>query len=275
MREIRRSGHAVNTAWVAVPGDPLLAFYVDALDLLDTAHVPFVIGGAFAHSRYTGRDRDTKDLDVMVRQEDVPRTLHMFEEAGYRVELPFPHWLGKIRRDRQYIDVVFSSGNGIISVNDEWFEHATPSEVLGIGVKLCPAEELLWSSSFVQERERYDGAAVLHLLHARARLFDWPRLLRRFGEHWPVLLSYLILFQFVYPDRRSDIPIDVMTQLTARLRDQQPEPDNNLCLGTLLSREQYLFDIEQLGYDDPRLRPHGAMTAEQAEIWTKAIGSRR
>ena len=275
MRELRRSRHAVNTAWVAVPGDPLLAFYVEALDLLDTAHVPFVVGGAFAHSRYTGRDRDTKDLDVMIRQEDVPRTLHMFEEAGYRVELPFPHWLGKIRRDRQYIDVVFSSGNGIVSVSDEWFEHATPSEVLGISVKLCPAEELLYSSSFVQERERYDGAAVLHLLYGRARLFDWPRLLRRFGDHWAVLLSYLILFQFVYPDRRGDIPIEVMTELTARLRHQQSEPDNNLCLGTLLSREQYLFDIEQLGYDDPRLRPHGAMTAEQAEIWTRAIGSRR
>jgi hypothetical protein len=48
-----------------------------------------------------------------------------------------------------------------------------------------------------------------------------------------------------------------------------------VCRGTLLSREQYLFDIEQLGYTDARLRPHGAMTPEQAEIWTRAIETRR
>ena len=89
-----------------------MAFYVDALALLETMDVPFLIGGAFAHSRYTGRDRDTKDLDVMLRREDVDRALATFADAGYHVELPFPHWLGKVHRERQYIDVVFSSGNG-------------------------------------------------------------------------------------------------------------------------------------------------------------------
>ena len=104
---------------------------------------------------------------------------------------------------------------------------------------------------------------------------DWPRLLERFGENWPVLFSYLVLFRFAYPDRRSDIPDEVMNELTARLAAQKPEPANPMCLGTLLSREQYLFDIDQLGYTDARLRPHGEMTPEQAEIWTRAIGTRR
>ena len=36
-----------------------------------------------------------------------------------------------------------------------------------------------------------------------------------------------------------------------------------------------LFDIDQLGYTDARLQPHGEMTPEQTEIWTKAIGTRR
>jgi hypothetical protein len=256
-------------------GDPLLAFYIDALALLETADVPFLVGGAFAHSRYTGRDRDTKDLDVMLQREDVDRTLAAFCDAGYHVDMPFPHWLGKVRRNEQYIDVVFSSGNGIVRVDDRWFAHAVPGEVFGVPVSLCPPEELLWSSSFVQERERYDGAAVLHLLHAQAAYLDWPRLLERFDKNWPVLLSYLVLFQFAYPDRRGDIPDWVMSELTDRLQTQLPEPDNRVCQGTLLSRQQYLFDIDQLGYADARLRPHGAMTPEQAEIWTKAIGTRR
>ena len=98
-------------------------------------------------------------------------------------------------------------------------------------VSLCPAEELLWSSAFVQERERYDGAAVLHLLHAQALFFDWPRLLERFGDHWPVLLSHVILFRFVYPDRRGDIPDDVVNGLIGRFSQQQAEPDNPLLSG--------------------------------------------
>jgi hypothetical protein len=275
VRESRRLKEPVNTGSIPLPGDPRLTFYIEALHLLETTDVPFLVGGAFAHSRYTGRERDTKDLDVMLRREDVFRALDAYANAGYHVEVPFPHWLAKVRREHQYIDVVFSSGNGIVRVDERWFAHAVPAEVLGITVPLCPAEELLWSSAFVQERERYDGAAVLHLLHAQAAYFDWPRLLERFGSNWPVLFSYLIVFRFAYPDRRGHVPDEVMDELTDRLQEQRPEPDNRICFGTLLSREQYLFDVEQLGYADARLRPHGSMTPEQTEIWTKAIGSKR
>ena len=47
--------------------------------------------------------------------------------------------------------------------------------------------------------------------------------------------AILILFQFAYPDRRADIPDEVMDELTERLQCQRPEPDNRVCRGTLLS----------------------------------------
>ena len=31
--------------------------------------------------------------DVMLRREDVPRALDAFRDAGYDVEVPFPHWV--------------------------------------------------------------------------------------------------------------------------------------------------------------------------------------
>jgi hypothetical protein len=43
-----------------------------------------------------------------------------------------------------------------------------------------------------------------------------------------------------------------------------------VCGGTLLSREQYLHDIEQLGYRDARLMPIGDMTADEIAAWTEA-----
>jgi hypothetical protein len=261
----------MNTASLPRHREPLVNFYMDALDLLETAGVPFLIGGAFAQSRYTKRFRETKDLDIIIRRSDVPELLARFDQAGYRTELAFPHWLAKIHSGHFVLDVVYGSGNGVLTVDDAWFTYAVDAQVLGRPAKLCPVEELLWSKAYIQERERFDGGDVLHLLHARASVIDWDRLLARFGDHWPVLLSHLVLFFFTYPDRRGMIPGAVMDDLIGRLIRTRTEPNNSLCYGPLLSRKQYLFDITRLGYVDARLQPHGGMSPEEMEIWTRAI----
>jgi hypothetical protein len=239
-----------------------------------TSTCSILIGGAFAFSQYTGVARKTKDVDVFVKPEDCRRVLRVFDRLGYRTELPFPHWLGKIRRDGHLIDVIFNSGNGIARVDETWFEHAPEARVLGMMVRLTPAVEMIWSKAFIQERERFDGADVLHLLRAAGPSLDWPRLLTRFGDHWPVLLSHLILFSFAYPDRRSNVPDWVLEELTRRFMATRPVPQNDICYGTLLSREQYLSDLEPGNYRDAREQPRGQMTREQLEIWTRAIGSK-
>ena len=261
----------MNTASLARHRGPITTFYMDALDLLARGGVPFLIGGAFAQSRYTKRYRETKDLDIIVKRSHIPDLLARFDNAGYRTELKFPHWLAKIHSGPYVLDVVYGSGNGVLEVDDAWFTNAVNADVLGRRVKLCPVEELLWSKAYIQERERFDGADVLHLLHAKASSIDWDRLLARFGDHWPVLLSHLVLFSFAYPDRRGTVPAAVIEDLMARMIRTRTEPNNSLCFGTLLSRKQYLFDITRLGYVDTRLEPHGGMSPEELEIWTRAI----
>jgi hypothetical protein len=158
-------------------------------------------------------------------------------------------------------------------VDDGWFEYAVPAEVLGIPVKLCPPEETIWSKALIMERERYDGADVAHLIRALGPGLDWPRLLRRFGPHWRVLLSHLILFGFVYPGERWRIPPKVMRELTKRLLTEVDagHPDERLCGGTLLSRAQYLPDVQAWGYRDARLSPTGSMTDDDVVRWTAGI----
>jgi Uncharacterised nucleotidyltransferase len=251
--------------------DPAADFYIDALRKLHESGIPFLVGGAFAFSHYSHVRRDTKDIDVFVRPEDLQRVLHTFEQLGYETEVPFPHWLGKIRRGLHFMDIIFSSGNGVAKVDDLWFEHSIKTNVLGVIVRMSPAEEMIWSKAFIQERERYDGADVAHLLRETGPSLDWPRLLMRFGDYWRVLLSQLILFGFVYPDRRQNIPEWVMTELLRRLGVSRPNLQNDVCYGTLLSREQYLHDVNQLKYRDSRAEPLGTMTAEQIAIWTRAI----
>jgi hypothetical protein len=215
--------------------------------------------------------RDTKDIDVFVRPDDLPRVLDTFERLGYKTHVPFPHWLGKIHDGDHFMDVIFSSGNGVARVDDLWFDHAPKTNVLGVIVRLTPVEEMIWSKAFIQERERYDGADVAHLLRETGPSLDWPRLLMRFGDHWRVLLGQLILFGFVYPDKRQNVPAWVMEELIRRLTVSRPNLQSDVCYGTLLSREQYLHDIEHLKYRDGREEPSGSMTREQIDIWTAPI----
>jgi hypothetical protein len=235
------------------------------------------VGGALALAAYAGIRRNTKDLDLFVLPEDARRVLEVLERAGLHTELPYPHWLGKAHCDAEHVvDVIFNAGNGTAPVDSEWFSHAPPAVVMDVPVAMCPPEETLWSKAFVMERERFDGADIAHLLLASAELLDWKRLLRRFGENWRVLYAHLMLFGFAYPDQAHRLPPWVMRELAERLESDaaRPPPSEHLCKGTLLSREQYLPDLER-GWSDARLPPTGAMTREMIAIWTDAIGKRQ
>jgi hypothetical protein len=250
-------------------------FYRRAVDILQEAAIPFLVGGAYALERYTGVVRHTKDFDVFLRRRDCSAVLELFAEKGYCSELTFPHWLGKVYFKNSFIDIIFSSGNGAVEVDDAWFSHSVPAEVLGKDVRLCPVEEMIWSKAFVMERERYDGADIAHLLHVRADTLNWPRLLERFGPHWRLLLSHLILFGYIYPSERSRIPADMMKALLLRLQKDHHtggRVEEHVCHGTMLSREQYLMDINAWGYQDARLAPLGKMTMQAIAHWTAAIG---
>src|SRR5215212_10404336 len=196
--------------------DDTRAFYCRALTRLKQAGVPFLVGGAYAFERYTGIARHTKDLDVFIREADYQRALAALEQDGCRGEVPFPHWLAKAYCGEHFVDLIFSSGNGVAPVDDDWFTHAVDETVLGIPVKIVPPEEMIWQKALIMERERFDGADVAHLLRARGPELDWPRLLRRFDSRWRVLLAHLILFGFIYPAERALIPNEVLQDLLDR-----------------------------------------------------------
>jgi hypothetical protein len=232
------------------------AFYRHVLTILTETRLPFLIGGALALRHYTGVVRHTKDLDLFARPQDYPRILEQLAAQGYRTELTDPHWLAKIFAREDFVDVIFSSGKGLGPVDDAWFEHAVEGEVLGLPVRLCAPEEMIWSKAFIMERERYDGADIAHLLRACCAEMDWQRLLQHFGEYWRVLFSHLILFGFIYPGERQRIPAWVMLELVRHLQSELDSPSDpeQICQGTFLSNTQYLIDLERWGYQDARLR---------------------
>src|SRR5689334_11458036 len=88
------------------------AFYRSVLDILQTAQVAALVGGAYAFAIYTGIERQTKDLDIFVRPRDYERATRALTAAGYQTELTFPHWLGKAFSGAHFVDIIFDSGNG-------------------------------------------------------------------------------------------------------------------------------------------------------------------
>ncbi|MGZ5969567.1 MAG: nucleotidyltransferase family protein [Polyangiales bacterium] len=248
-------------------------FYRVVLVALQEASIPFLLGGGYALRHWTGIARDSKDLDIFVTPENRPRALEHLESRGFLTKTPFPHWLSKVYEGDRFIDVIFNSGNGLTKVDDDWFVHAAPGRFLGIPVKVCPAEETLWSKAFVLERERCDAADVAHIILSRGANLDWSRLLRRFGDNSRVLFAHLVLFGFVYPGERSKVPDWVMERLWEQAR-QDETVGGDVCRGTLLSREQYLIDLERLGFKDARTEL-GTMRPSQVDLWTAAIADSR
>lgn len=209
---------------------------------------------------------------MFILRADWPEAFEALQDANIEAELTFPHWLGKAYggEDRKlFVDLIFSGGNGVAEVDEVWFASAQEGYVLGIPVRFCPPEEMIWSKAFVMERERFDGADVIHLTHALRDHLDWPHLINRFGHHWRVLLAHLILLGYVYPGEQ--VPRLVLEDLLQGLDLERPRTEERLCRGTLLSREQYLVDIESWNYTDARAVPLGKLTSREITDWTDVI----
>jgi hypothetical protein len=227
------------------------AFYSEALGMLRDSGADFLLGGAFATFHYTGIYRDTKDLDVFCRSVDYPRILKYFAAYGYRTELHDVRWIAKVFSGEYFIDIIFDSVNNICRVDDSWFQYAQEGEFAGIPVKFLAPEDLIWCKSFVQNRERFDGADINHILLRYGRKLDWKRVLARLDPHWHLLLAQLVMFQFVYPyDYQDIIPRWLFDELIARAQEQYdlPPPAERVCRGPVIDNTQYSVDVREWNY---------------------------
>lgn len=212
---------------------------------------------------YTGIIRHTKDLDVFVKREDRDRVLKVFANAGHKTELHWPHFLAKAITKNAFVDILYSSANGLCLVDDAMLQRPVHEDVLGRSAPLCPVEEMIWSKAFVESRDRLDAADIMHLIRARAESIDWEHLRERFrGGHERVLLSHLLMFGYVYPSERSRVPQAVIDDLFAAARNE-PAENRKVCRGTFLSNDQYLFDVAKWGYADARMKPEGPLTFKE------------
>lgn len=243
------------------------SFYARALAVLKRADIPVIVGGAYALEAYTGIRRRTGDFDLFLRPGDCGPALRALREEGYRGWVKSDHWLAKVSDGRDQVDLIFGAGNGVMTVDDSWFAHAPPGRIFGRRVAFVPAEEMIWSKSFVMERERFDGADIAHLILGLRGRLDWGRLLERFAGDGPVLLAHLVIYRYAFPGQKDYVPAWVMRRLWAA-EGKRPGRKHKVCLGTRVSL-QFWVDVTERGFRDGRVPPYGPLTPEQARRWVE------
>lgn len=234
-------------------GDPeALAFYAECLRCLEGSGLLYLLAGTHAVNAYTGMDRPVKDLDLFCRAGDYPRILSHLQRFGYELEVEDERWLAKVQKGPFFTDVIFNCTSGVAPVTERWFEEGRTVALYGLEVPIVPPTELVWSKLFVQDRYRYDGADIAHVILKQCHDIDWRRLLSYAEQFWEVLLAHLIKFRFIYPTERDCIPGWLMDELLGRLRAQAdlPAPRMKVCRGRHFSRADYQVDIDEWGYAD-------------------------
>jgi hypothetical protein len=240
--------------------------YKRALAALNRAGIPFVVSGAYAIYEHTGIYRETKDLDLFLTPDKMIEAAVALRDEGFRMRLEQPHWLAKATLGEHFVDLIFGMGNGLALIDDDWYRYSKPAILAANPVRVSPVEELIWHRLFISERHRHDMADILHLILCQGSRIDWHRLLEKIGEHWPLLLSQLQMFSYVYPEARSHVPPAVIDTLLERSREDlgRERGGDPSTRGPMISRFSFAIDVNEWGMLD--LREQSIRIMEQLPV---------
>ena len=250
--------------------------YRRALEAVNAAQLPCVVAGAYAIYEHTGIYRKTKDLDLFFEPRYVIEAARALQAAGFVMRLEDAHWLAKATMGDYFIDLIYGMGNGVALIDNTWLDHSRPGILAACPVRIAPAEELIWHRLFISERHRHDMSDIVHLILCCGETLDWDRLVGRAGEHWPLLLSQVLMFSYVYPGYRTNVPNWVSEQLLERARAEVGinGEDQDLTRGPLISRFSFTIDVTEWGFNSSRgelirkVRQQPELKAiAQADVW--------
>jgi hypothetical protein len=228
---------------------PVRRDYALALRALQAARVPFVVGGGWALEHYARLLRPSADLDLMLDPASATRAEGILVGEGAEI-LDRSVSQTRLAFRGGEIDLVHHFAQGTIPVDRDWYQRGVPARVFDVASLVAAPEDLIWSKVFVAARHRFDGADVVHLLRATHDGLDWRRL-RTLLEPYPsLLLAYLSLFEYVYPQLADGVPQWLWDDLLSQFETLTEPGGPNVCRGSLLDRTSFEFDEVAKGFTD-------------------------
>jgi hypothetical protein len=196
--------------WGALIPEEQWTVFTAGVSVLEAANIPLVVHGALALAAYTGRWRNTKDVDIIVRPEDRERAVAALCSAGFEDYFERQAydrgWIFRGWKDDVLFDIIWALPNHRVAIDDDWFKRAQPIRLRGRHLTAAPVEELIRVKLYVFQRERCDWPDVLNLLAATVERMDWSWLVERMGRDLPLLQSVLVIFNWMSPQRAAGLP---------------------------------------------------------------------
>jgi hypothetical protein len=193
------------------------SIYSRAIDTVRSTGVPFMLGGGFALAAYTGRWRDTKDIDFYILPKDRDRVVAALTKAGfddYFGQRPYDRrWIYRSIQSGVIVDIIWSMANQRAQVDEQWFERSGTLKLRGQELSIVPPEELMWCKLYILQRDHCDWTDVFNLLYAVGHQLDWPHVLRRLEEDTPLLKAVLNVYGWLCPKYVLKLPEQLFRQL--------------------------------------------------------------
>ncbi len=199
------------------------ATYLLAIRTVRQAGIPFMLGGGFALAAFTGRWRDTKDIDFYIRPQDRDVTVAALSAAGfadYYDRLPYDRkWIYRSVNGEVIVDIIWSMANQRAQVDGLWFERAGSVCLRGEQLRVIPREEFVWCKLYILQRDHCDWTDIFNVLYAGGGDLDWKHLLWRLQDDLPLLKGLLTVYGWLCPTEVLRLP----EKLWSRIGLPRPE----------------------------------------------------
>lgn len=197
---------------------PLLPVVREVAVALETAKIPYAVGGGLALEAY-GVRKSTADIDFFVKREDAEPALALLRQRGYHTQHTSERWIYKAFSGIQVVDFIFSSSLGQ-PMSDEILERARLRELNGFAFRaLSPEDIALFKIPLVLNPLRRDWDDLFALLPKVGEI-DWPYLMRQAELPASLFLSFLLVWK--ERDPSAPIPPEIFEALQARLATERP-----------------------------------------------------
>jgi predicted nucleotidyltransferase len=179
---------------------------------LNRAGVEFLLGGSLA-SWARGGPETRHDLDLMIRPDDVERSLEALSEAGMRPERPPEEWLVKAWDGDTLVDLIYCPKG--LPMDDDVFARGEELSVLGMEIRVMALEDVMATKlmALTEHSLRYEG--LLQIARALREQIDWPAVRSRTGSS-PFARAFFTLLEGLEilpeaPPHRSGTRVRVVT----------------------------------------------------------------
>jgi hypothetical protein len=209
--------------------------------------IPFAIGGALAALTYAGGWRNTKDLDLYLRQADCPALQRILSEQGftdyYDVLAYDRRWIYRAHRGDIIIDVIWAMANQRTQVDETWLQ-GPDVRVGSETVRLLAPEDSLWSKLYIIQKDRCDWTDCLNILYGVGPSMDWNRLIRNIGPDTALLAGLVSVFSWITPSRARELPAFVWERLQLRMPDEDPDEETMRRRVNFLDTRRWFFPLQ-------------------------------